>query len=151
MRLKQAEKKTQAGKCRMGRELLTFERLTHQSVVHRSYNGASESLPKGRSTMNPFSLTTPEQVSKALADRVRALRLARGWKQITLAKRSGVSLASLRRFEESGRVSLQSLLKLAFALNRLDDFESLLQPPPASSLAELEAAEKRPPRKRGRV
>lgn len=101
--------------------------------------------------MDPFSLTTPEQVSKTLADRIRALRLARGWKQITLARRSGVSLASLRRFEESGRVSLQSLLKLAFALNRLDEFDGLLQPPPASSLAELEAAEKRPPRKRGRV
>lgn len=101
--------------------------------------------------MDRFSLTTPEQVSKTLADRVRVLRLARGWKQITLAKRSGVSLASLRRFEESDRVSLQSLLKLAFALNRLDDFDDLLQPPPASSLAELEAAEKRPPRKRGRV
>jgi HTH-type transcriptional regulator / antitoxin HipB len=101
--------------------------------------------------MDRFSLVTPEQVSKTLAARVRALRLARGWKQSTLAKRSGVSLASLRRFEESGKVSLQSLLDVAFALNRLDDFDSLLQPPSASSIAELEAAEKHPPRKRGRV
>lgn len=101
--------------------------------------------------MNGFSLTTPEQVSKTLAARVKALRLARGWKQVTLAERSGVSLASLRRFEESGRVSLQSLLDLAFALNRLDDFEALFQAPPASSIAELEAREKRPTRKRGRL
>ena len=101
--------------------------------------------------MDGFSLETPEQVSRKLATRVKALRLARGWKQITLAERSGVSLASLRRFEESGRVSLQSLLDLAFALNRLDDFDALLQPPPAASLAELEAAEKRPARKRGRI
>ncbi len=101
--------------------------------------------------MDGFSLETPEQVSRKLAARVKALRLAKGWKQITLAERSGVSLASLRRFEESGRVSLQSLLDLAFALNRLDDFDALLQPPPAASLAELEAAEKRPARKRGRI
>lgn len=101
--------------------------------------------------MDGFSLETPEQVSRKLAARIKALRLARGWKQITLAERSGVSLASLRRFEESGRVSLQSLLDLAFALNRLDDFDALLQPPPAASLAELEAAEKRPARKRGRI
>jgi HTH-type transcriptional regulator / antitoxin HipB len=101
--------------------------------------------------MDRFSLVTPEQVSKTLAARVRALRLARGWKQSTLAQRSGVSLASLRRFEESGKVSLQSLLDLAFALNRLDDFDDLLLPPPASSIAELEAAEKQPPRKRGRL
>jgi hypothetical protein len=48
-------------------------------------------------------------------------------------------------------VSLQNLLDLAFALNRLDDFDALFQSPPASSLAELEAAEKRPTRKRGRI
>src|SRR3954463_3463701 len=101
--------------------------------------------------MDRFSLATPEQVSTKLAARVKALRLAKGWKQITLAERSGVSLASLRRFEESGRVSLQSLLDLAFALNRLDDFDALLQPPRAASLAELEVAEKRPARKRGRI
>jgi transcriptional regulator with XRE-family HTH domain len=94
---------------------------------------------------------TPEQVSRRLAARVKALRLARGWKQVTLADRSGVSLASLRRFEESGRISLENLLEIAFALNRLDDFEALLQVPPAATLAELEAGERRPARKRGRI
>src|SRR3954468_21544640 len=102
-------------------------------------------------TMDELSLATPEQVGRKLALRTKALRLARGWKQATLAERSGVSLASLRRFEESGKVSLQGLLELAFALNRLDDFDVLLQAPPASSLAELEAGEKRPQRKRGRI
>lgn len=101
--------------------------------------------------MDRISLETPEQVSQKLAARAKALRLARGWKQTTLAERSGVSLASLRRFEDSGRISLESLLDLAFALNRLDDFDALLQPPRASSIDELEAAERRPARKRGRV
>src|SRR4029079_7400144 len=101
--------------------------------------------------MDRFSLETPEQVSRKLAARVTAWRLAKGWKQATLAQRSGVSLASLRRFEESGRVSLQSLLDLAFALNTLDGVHTLLQGPRASSIAELEAAEKRPTRKRGRI
>lgn len=101
--------------------------------------------------MDGFSLATPEQVSMTLASRLRELRLTRGWKQATLAQRSGVSLASLRRFEESGRVSLQNLLDLAFALNRLDDFDALLLAPRASSLAELETGEERPARKRGRI
>ena len=101
--------------------------------------------------MDGFSLETPERVSRTLAARVKALRLARGWKQATLAQRSGVSLASLRRFEDSGMVSLQNLLSLAFALNRLEDFNALLQAPPASSLDELEAGEKRSTRKRGRI
>ena len=101
--------------------------------------------------MTSFSLRTPEQVSDDLAARAKELRLAKGWKQVTLARRSGVSLASLRRFEESGRVSLQNLLKLAFTLNRLDNFDSLFHKPKASSIAELEAAEARPTRKRGRI
>jgi transcriptional regulator with XRE-family HTH domain len=101
--------------------------------------------------MHGFSLRTPEQVRQSLAARAKALRLAKGWKRTTLAERSGVSLASLRRFEESGRISLESLLALAFALNRLDEFDLLLEPPRASSLAEIEAAEARPVRKRGRI
>jgi len=105
----------------------------------------------GDDAVNRFSLTTPEQVRQTLAARFKALRLAWGWKQETLAQRSGVSLASLRRFEESGLVSLANLLALAFALNRLDDFEALFQAPPASSIAELEAGEARPTRRRGRI
>ncbi len=101
--------------------------------------------------MSEYSLRTPDQISIALAARVRELRLAKGWRQVTLAQRSGVSLASLRRFEDSGRVSLQNLLKLVFALGRLDDFDALLQRPPALSMAELEATEKRPARRRGRI
>ncbi len=101
--------------------------------------------------MAEYSLQTPERVSADLARRMRELRLARGWRQLTLAKRSGVSLGSLRRFEASGQVSLQNLLKLAFALGCLDDFDALFQAPLASSMAELEAAQERPVRKRGSV
>lgn len=99
--------------------------------------------------MTQYSLLTPEQVTRGLADRARDLRLIRGWRQTTLARRADVSLASLRRFEATGLISLQNLLKLAFALNRLDDFESLLQIPSATSIAELEAMQKSHPRRRG--
>lgn len=101
--------------------------------------------------MNGFSLKTPEEIRRNLAARLKALRLTRGWKQATLAERSGVSLASLRRFEESGRISLESLLALAFALHRLDDFDTVFEAPPAATLAELEARETRPRRRRGRI
>ena len=100
--------------------------------------------------MNEFSLRTPEQARDDLAARVKQLRLIRGWKQSTLARRSGVSLGSLRRFETSGKISFESLLKLAFVLDRLDDFDSILNPPPAATMAELEASLARPQRKRGR-
>ena len=97
----------------------------------------------------PYALFSPEEIANQLADKIRALRLSRKWKQSTLATRSGVSLPSLRRFEQSGRISLQSLLRLAFALGRLDELASILQPPAATSIRELEAVSTPHQTKRG--
>lgn len=96
-----------------------------------------------------YSLVTPEQVSTVLADRIKELRLIRKWKQSTLAERAGVSLASLRRFEQTGQISLSSLLRLSFALGRLSDYDALLRLPPAESIAALEARTAVAQRKRG--
>lgn len=86
-----------------------------------------------------LQLHTPKEIAQLLAERVRAERLRREWKQQTLAERSGVSLPTLRRYERTGRTSVQNLLRLCHALGHLDEFMALLQPPPAASLAELEA------------
>ena len=96
-------------------------------------------------------LQTPREMSKLLATRSKALRLARNWKRTTLAQRSGVTVASLKRFESTGKVSLDNFLRLCDALGRLSEFDGLLQPPPAQSLAELERKAHQPPPKRGRL
>lgn len=98
---------------------------------------------------NPYALISPEEVAEQLAWRMKQLRLQRGWKQSTLAQRAGVSLASLRRFEQTGHVSLQALLRLAFSLGRLSDFEALLHPPPAKSIDDLAKQSTGQKRKRG--
>lgn len=95
-------------------------------------------------------LTGPADVARVLADRSKALRLARGWTQATLAYRAGVTTASYRRFEITGKASLELALKVAHALGRLDEFADLLTPPPASSIDELAARSgSKPKRKRG--
>jgi HTH-type transcriptional regulator / antitoxin HipB len=98
----------------------------------------------------PVQMLTVDEAERQLARRVRELRLLAGWKQATLAARSGVTLASLRRFERTGQVSLRSLLRLCHAMGRLDEFDQLLRPPAARSLAELEARTSSPMPKRGR-
>ncbi|MCF6332796.1 MAG: hypothetical protein L3J11_05880 [Draconibacterium sp.] len=45
-----------------------------------------------------------------------------------MAERSGVSLGSLKRFENTEKISLESLLKLAHLLGRLKDFKNVFQP-----------------------
>lgn len=99
--------------------------------------------------MSEYSLCTPEQVAEELAAKVRGLRLSRNWKQTTLAEKSGVTIATLRRFESTGKVSLENMLRMLFALNRLDDFTDLLELPSASSMAELEARQVRRDNRRG--
>jgi len=97
------------------------------------------------------SLLTVADAQRLLADRVKTCRLAAGFKQTTLAQRSGVSLGSLKRFEDSGEISLKNLLRLAMALGCIEDIKNLFEPPKAKTLAELDrlSAEHKP--KRGRI
>lgn len=88
-------------------------------------------------------------MQRLLADRLRDLRLSDGLTQATLASRAGVTLASLRRFERTGEGSLKLVLAVAFALGRIDEFETILRPPPAASIDELDSRLARPTRKRG--
>jgi transcriptional regulator with XRE-family HTH domain len=71
---------------------------------------------------------TPYQIAKELSLRHRAIRKQLKLSQVELADRSGVSLGSLKRFESTGQISLESLLKLAHLLDRLSDFEPVFQP-----------------------
>ncbi len=47
--------------------------------------------------------------------------------QAEIAERSGVSLGSLKRFENTGKIALESLLKLMHIMGRLDDFDNVLK------------------------
>ena len=67
----------------------------------------------------------PGEVAGSIADRLVTLRKDRGWTQQELARRSGVSLGSLKRFEQQAKISLDNLLALAHVLGRLQDFNSL--------------------------
>ncbi len=93
---------------------------------------------------------TPVEMAEELARRARELRLLTGWKQVTLAARSSVTLASLKRFERTSKISLDSLLCICHALGRLEDFEQVLRRPIARSMAELEARASKPLPRRGR-
>ena len=57
--------------------------------------------------------------------------------QQKLADRSGVSLGSVKRFEQTGEISLSSLLKIAMVLDCLKDFEKLFEKPEYKSIEEI--------------
>ena len=99
-------------------------------------------------TMISVSMMTPQEMLKAIATNARKLRLQLDLSQQTLSARSGVSYGSLKKFEQTGQISLESLLKLALILGCIDGFKDLFAPVvPVLSLDDLI---KDKSRKRGR-
>jgi transcriptional regulator with XRE-family HTH domain len=99
--------------------------------------------------MDLLNQLMPEEMAVALGAKAKALRLLAGWKRLTLAERAGVSGASLKRFEQTGQASLELVLRVALSLGRLEEFGTLLAPPPARSIDELDRRLRQPLPKRG--
>ena len=77
--------------------------------------------------MLSFLPKTPNEVMGELKNKLKIRRKELKLTQNDLATRSGVSLGSLKRFESSGHISLESLLKLALVLECLGDFSTLFE------------------------
>lgn len=97
-----------------------------------------------------FILKTPTEIMNDLASKAKQKRLAQNLTQEGVCLRSGVSLGSLKRFENTGQISLESLLKLAHSLNCLSDFESVFHLQTKKQSLFLEKNNKKP-RKRGTI
>lgn len=96
-----------------------------------------------------FDTISPEGKAKALATRAKMRRLEMNLTQEGLSVRSGVPLATYRRFERTGKISLDGLLHIAYALDALDDFDHVFAAHNYASLDEaLDANQKN--RKRGK-
>lgn len=89
----------------------------------------------------------PGDVARTVAARARARRVALGLTQQDVADRSGVNIWTLRRFEASGRVAFDALIRVAVVLDAVEEFGSLFPEPEFRSLDEVID---RPKRQRGK-
>ena len=80
---------------------------------------------------------TWKEINTGIANRMVQLRKRKKISQKDLAARSGVSLGSLKRFEQSGEISLQSFTKLAIALEVEEELEALFSEVPFGSIEEV--------------
>lgn len=92
-------------------------------------------------------LSSPTDLMGALARRARSLRLSQNLTQEGLASRAGVSLGTLKLFERSGKASLETVLRVAFALGAEREFDELFPP---QQITRIEDVIESAPRKRGR-
>ena len=74
------------------------------------------------------------EINTDIANRMIQLRKRRKISQKELAAKSGVSLGSLKRFEQTGEISLQSFTKLAIALEVEGELEALFSEVPFDSI-----------------
>ncbi len=77
------------------------------------------------------------EINNDIAQKIVRLRKRKKITQKQLAARSGVSLGSLKRFEQSGEISLQSLTKIAIALDVENELEGLFDNVPFASIEEI--------------
>jgi hypothetical protein len=78
--------------------------------------------------MNSFYIDkNPIDILKELSVKTRKFRKERKLSQEKIARKANMSLGSYKRFENSGQISLESLLKIAFVLERLGDFEFIFR------------------------
>lgn len=77
------------------------------------------------------------EINNDIAQKIVRLRKRKKITQKQLAARSGVRLGSLKRFEQSGEISLQSLTKIAIALDVENELEDLFNNVPFASIEEV--------------
>ena len=91
---------------------------------------------------------SPSELIKNLGTRAHDLRLQRGLRQVDLARRAGVSLSTLKRFERTGQGSTDLLIRVAFALQAESPLADLFAERGPESLDEILARSRKPMRAR---
>ncbi len=82
-------------------------------------------------------LKFPEEIAKDIAVNEKKKRKKRKMTQAELSARSGVTLSSLKRFEQTGEISFVSLLKIAFVLDETERFKELFTSSEYESIQEV--------------
>ncbi len=80
---------------------------------------------------------TPSDVAIKMAQKLKSIRKRRKITQKQLAARSNVSYATLRKFEKTGQISLESFIKISMELGLLNELSNLFSDPTYNSIEEV--------------
>ena len=80
---------------------------------------------------------TPQQLAQEIAFREKERRRRLGYTQPELAAKAGVSVGSLRRFEQTGSIALESMVRLSRALECEEELAGLFSKPAYRSIQEV--------------
>ena len=92
----------------------------------------------------------PQAIANRIAKNLKQRRLELNITQEELSQKSGVSLGSIKRFENTFAISLKHILLLAVVLNATDEFLHLFTRKQYSSISEISKEAEAKQRKRAR-
>ena len=78
-----------------------------------------------------------EDVARKIADDFRQRRVEKGLTRTDIAKKSGISLANIARFEQKALISLNNLIELAIVLGYNLEIKNIFATPKYSTMEEL--------------
>ena len=84
-----------------------------------------------------LAFLTPEELARELGERLRAIRIGRGFEQAELAARAGVSRKTVGNLEQGLGSSVETLLRVLKALGSLEGIDALAPRPSINPLALL--------------
>lgn len=87
--------------------------------------------------MNQYIWETPGDIIKQVAENAKRIRKRRKISRKQLSEQSGVSYSSIKRFEETGNISLISLTRIARALGVESDIKKIFSDVPYLSIQEV--------------
>lgn len=91
------------------------------------------------------------KILEGIALRLKQRRLDLNLTQKLLAKKSGVSLGTLKRFENKHEISLKSLAKLAICLSEAESLKQIFRQQRFKNISEVIDTNQAKRRKRGRI
>jgi transcriptional regulator with XRE-family HTH domain len=97
-----------------------------------------------------FALLSFDEMLVSVGARARETRLRQNLSQDQLARKAGVGIATIQRFEKDGHASMQNALRIAFALGAESGFDGLFELPEYASLDEALARPQETKRRRAR-
>ncbi len=87
--------------------------------------------------MQKYIWETPEEITMLVSNHTKKLRKRLKISRRKLSEMSGVSYGSIKRFEETGNISLLSLTKIAMALDVSGDIKNIFAEVPYKSIQEV--------------
>ena len=84
-----------------------------------------------------YVFDAPSDIAFKLAQKMKSIRKRRKITQKQLAARSNVSYATLRKFEKTGHISLESFIKVSMELGLTSELNNLFSTPVYNSIEEV--------------